>query len=157
MDDYIKRKDAINGIRQNHCSLCPHENKNHEDIHCQYCDYDEAVNDLEDVPASDVVEVVRCKDCKFWKDKHVLLRDRRERQYTKEEYDFSEFLISPCVSADIGINVGSKCMYDDQHGYICDKTVFREADDYCSKGEKRTCSYEQWWGIVDGYYPKEET
>ena len=108
-------------------------------------------------PAADVVEVVRCKECKFWKDIHVLQNDGRERQYTAEEYDGDDFvLFSPSVSASVGINVGSKCMYDDQCGYSVDKTVFRNADDYCSKGEKRPCSYEQWWGIVDGYYPTQE-
>ena len=108
-------------------------------------------------PAADVVEVVRCKECKFWKDIHVLQNDGRERQYTAEEYDSDFTLMTPCVSSSVGINVGSKCMYDDQRGYIVDKTVFRGADDYCSKGEKRPYSYEKWWGIVDGYYPKEET
>lgn len=112
---------------------------------------------IENIQAADVVEVVRCKDCKFWKDIHVLQNDGRERQYTAEEYDSDFTLMTPCVSSSVGINVGSKCMYDDQSGYIVDKTVFRGADDYCSKGEKRPCSYEKWWGIVDGYYPKEET
>lgn len=108
-------------------------------------------------PAADVVEVVRCRECKYWKDIHVLQNDGRERQYTKEEYDGDDFILfSPCVSSNVGINVGSKCMYDDQCGYSVDKTVFRGADDYCSKGEKRPCSYEKWWGIEDGYYPAQE-
>ena len=114
-------------------------------------------DEVEKAPAADVVEVVRCKECKFWKDIYVLQNDGRERQYTKEEYDGDDFILfSPSVSASVGINVGSKCMYDDQLGNIVDKTVFRDADDYCSKGEKRPCSYEQWWGIVDGYYPTQE-
>lgn len=116
-----------------------------------------AHDQMELIHAADVVEVVRCKECKFWKDIHVLQNDGRERQYTKEEYDGDDLaLFSPCVSSNVGINVGSKCMYDDQCGYSVDKTVFRGADDYCSKGEKRPCSYEKWWGIEDGYYPAQE-
>ena len=109
-------------------------------------------DEVKKAPAADVVEVVRCKECKFWKDIHVLQNDGRERQYTQEES--AEFLFSfPCVSNNVGINVGSTCMY---YGCVYEKTVFRNADDYCSKGEKRPCSYEQWWGIVDGYYPTQE-
>ena len=122
-------------------------------LHVERVLYDE----VKKAPAADAVEVVRCRECKQWKDIHVLQNDGRERQYTKEEYDGDDFvLFSPCVSSNVGINVGSKCMYDDQCGYSVDKTVFRNADDYCSKGEKRPCSYEQWWGIVDGYYPTQE-
>lgn len=101
-------------------------------------------------PAADVVEVVRCKECQFWKDEHVLLNDGRERQYTDEDPYF-------LVTSDVGINIGAKCMREYNRGWSCDKTVFRNEDDYCSKAEKRPCSYEQWWGIKDGYYPKDET
>lgn len=122
-------------------------------LHVERVLYDE----VKKAPAADAVEVVRCRECKYWKDIHVLQNDGRERQYTKEEYDGDDFvLFSPCVSSNVGINVGSKCMYDDQCGYSVDKTVFRGADDYCSKGEKRPCSYEKWWGIEDGYYPAQE-
>ena len=122
-------------------------------LHVERVLYDE----VKKAPAADAVEVVRCRECKYWKDIHVLQNDGRERQYTKEEYDGDDFILfSPCVSSNVGINVGSKCMYDDQCGYSVDKTVFRGADDYCSKGKKRPCSYEQWWGIVDGYYPTQE-
>lgn len=105
-------------------------------------------------PAADVVEVVRCKECKFWKDIHVLQNDGRERQYKEEEYyEDGRFLFSPVVTNAIGINVGSLCMYEHNRGWNCDKTVFRQANDFCSRGEKRPCSYEEWWGIEDGYYP----
>jgi hypothetical protein len=57
------------------------------------------------------------------------------------------------VGSDIGINMGSRCLYDKkciEDGYA----IFRSKDDFCSKARKRPCSYEQWWGIVDGFYPE---
>lgn len=153
MDECINRYDTLKALNEYMDSIHPFTTidimRKSEIICCEQI--------ISNVPAADVVEVVRCKECKFWKDIHVLQNDGRERQYTAEEYDSDFTLMTPCVSSSVGINVGSKCMYDDQSGYIVDKTVFRGADDYCSKGEKRPCSYEKWWGIVDGYYPKEET
>lgn len=101
------------------------------------------------------VKIIRCKDCKYWKDKHVRLGDGRERQYLPEEYDDSDGykLLIPSVTADVGINVGSQCQYEKNCGWACDKTVFRNDDDYCSRAEKRPCSYERWWGIDNGWYP----
>ena len=60
--DYIKREDAIRKIckdgvrleRQGTLELTMVEAKQR------------AVDLLSDIPAADVVEVVRCKDCKYW-------------------------------------------------------------------------------------------
>ena len=112
---------------------------------------------IDSIPAADVQPVVRCKDCRYWKDCHVRCPDGRERQYLPEDYediDGNKFLI-PSVTADVGINVGSQCLYESNRGWACDKTVFRNADDYCSRAEKRTSSYESWWGICDGWYALE--
>lgn len=51
-------------------------------------------------PAADVVEVVRCKDCKYW-------------EQSKIEPSFRV-----CT-------------------YVCGATFVREADDFCSRAEKR--------------------
>ena len=104
-------------------------------------------------------KIVRCKDCIYWKDKHVRLPDGRERQYLPEDYeniDGNKLLI-PSVTADVGINVGSQCLYESNRGWACDKTVFRNADDYCSRAEKRTTSYESCWNICDGWYALESS
>lgn len=104
-------------------------------------------------PAADVRPVVLCKDCKYWRDEYVKQNDGTERQYT--EADTQEFGLLPhCVTSDVGINMGAMCRYEDARGWDTDKSVFRQADDFCSRGERRPCSYEEWWGIVDGVYPK---
>lgn len=46
MHDYIKREDAI------------------KKVWC-YVDDRDAIDELEDLPTANVVEVVRCKDCKY--------------------------------------------------------------------------------------------
>lgn len=79
------------------------------------------------------MKIVHCKDCVFWKDKH-------SRQYKKDEW---------MVTSNIGINIGAMCHVEDDP----DKSVFRNENDYCSRAIKRTSSYDEWWGIVDGYYP----
>lgn len=55
MDEYIKREDAISAV----CFGC---NLEFSDSHCEPsdCEIRHAINA---VPAADVVEVVRCKDC----------------------------------------------------------------------------------------------
>ena len=105
----------------------------------------------------DVQPVVRCKDCRYWKDCHVRYPDGRERQYLPEDYeDIDGYkLLVPSVTSDVGINVAPQCMYEKNRGWSCDKTVFKNADDYCSRAEKRTSSYESWWGICDGWYALE--
>ena len=80
------------------------------------------------VPAVDAVEVVRCKDCIFWKPRHIKLNDGSEREYLPGE---------DLVEVSVGINVGSKCMVDEGRGYGCDKSVFRGEYDFCSRGERK--------------------
>ena len=57
MDEYIKREDAISAV----CFGC---NLEFSDRHCEPpdCEIRHAINA---VPSADVVEVVRCKDCKY--------------------------------------------------------------------------------------------
>lgn len=98
------------------------------------------------IPAADVREVVLCKDCKYWKDRHIKQKDGTERQYRDGEPMY--------VDLNVGVNVGSMCCYEVGRGWGgMDKRVFRNQDDFCSRGEKRPVKYEKWWGIVDGKYP----
>lgn len=84
---------------------------------------------VEEMPAVDAVEVVRCRDCVYWKPRHIRLKDGTERSYMPGE-DF--------VEIDIGINVGSKCVVDEKSYYGCDKTVFRKECDFCSRGYRKS-------------------
>ena len=55
MSDYIKREDAIKAMARG--------------IGIPYTDFiDVAERCMDDIPTADVVEVVRCKDCKHWQD-----------------------------------------------------------------------------------------
>lgn len=87
-----------------------------------------SVNDILAVPAVDAVEVVRCKDCVYWKPRHIKLNDGSERAYFPGE---------SYVGITVGINVGSQCMVDEYSGYGCDKSVFRRENDFCSRGKRK--------------------
>lgn len=63
MSEYIERDAAIEFIRLNYCKDC----NSYNGIRCRACSFDDAMLALEDVPAADVAEVVRCKDCVFGK------------------------------------------------------------------------------------------
>ena len=89
------------------------------------------------IPVSDVVEVVRCKDCKYFQDRYVELPDGSKRPYKKGESS---------VPVSVGINVGSYCTRIDYaivHGYrngepSVDKTrLWTKPDDFCSYGERK--------------------
>lgn len=84
--------------------------------------------DVEDAPTIDAVEVVRCRDCVYWKPRHIKLNDGSERAYFPGE---------SYVEITVGINVGSQCMVDEYSGYGCDKSVFRRKNDFCSRGIRK--------------------
>ena len=68
MDDYIKRKRAIDAICTDWCGTSNADCKNpfnpekDEYYHCDGCGDVELIKAL---PSADVAEVVRCKDCKY--------------------------------------------------------------------------------------------
>lgn len=81
--------------------------------------------------------VVRCKDCKYFQDRHIELPDGSKRPYKKGESS---------VTVSVGINVGSYCTRIDYaivHGYRCgeqsvDETrLWTKPDDFCSYGERK--------------------
>ena len=80
------------------------------------------------------VPVIRCKDCIWWEDEHVLLPDGTRRPYTDEEKKNNPI----GVTCDIGINVGSRCM---EKQYIT--TLYRNANDYCSRAVRKEVGYER--------------
>lgn len=88
----------------------------------------EIADALEDAPAADVVEVVRCEDCIYYHKEHVECPDGSEK-------DFSEFpkeafgTLGIGVTAEYGINVGGQCELEEE-------PVFREPNDFCSRGKK---------------------
>ena len=156
MDEYIDKDKLIDRFDELCNTICQYSKKQRA-VMCSSCELGIAFDVVDDFPTEDVQPVVRCKDCIYWKDWHVRYPDGRERQYLPEEYeDIDGYkLLVPSVTSDVGINVAPQCMYEKNRGWSCDKTVFKNADDYCSRAEKRTSSYESWWGICDGWYALE--
>lgn len=62
MAEYIDKEKAIEAIRHTYCKDC----NNYNGVRCRACEFDDAMSEIEDCPTADVVEVVRCKDCKYW-------------------------------------------------------------------------------------------
>ena len=86
------------------------------------------VDQINNEPPVEAVPVVHCKDCIWWEGEHVLFSDGAKRPYTEEEKKNCPI----GVTADIGINVGSKCM---ENPHIT--TLFRNANDYCSRAVRK--------------------
>ena len=62
MSDYIKREDAINKLADEYVFDARSE---YEGTFTRADFIDDAKETLADIPNADVVEVVRCKDCKY--------------------------------------------------------------------------------------------
>ena len=80
---------------------------------------------------ADVVEVVRCKDCKHFQPRFVLTNDGERRPYTEEEIKNGKM-----VNGKVGINCGSRC---ERFGYWEENKipVWFSENDFCSYGERR--------------------
>ena len=93
--------------------------------------FSEADHIIRDLPDVDAVEVVRCKDCKYFVPKHILLKDGSTRDYTEEERK-----LPFGVTGDVGINCGSICML---HDYWAENRfpVYVNENDFCSYGERK--------------------
>ena len=86
-------------------------------------------------PTVDAVPVVRCKECVYYHKAHVE-KDGVEYDYSEMPKEaFGAFGIG--VTSDYGINVGGKCEYEKNCGYNVDKSVYRNENDYCSRGKRK--------------------
>ena len=70
MGEYIKLEDAIAIIEEKQKELCPVGRYGRGYVYGsdreKYDAWDEIIDALENVPAADVVQVLRCKDCRDW-------------------------------------------------------------------------------------------
>lgn len=109
-----------------HSYVCEqfNEHKEHDNTKCHF------FND-HFVPAADVVEVVRCKDCIHFQPCFVMTEDGDRRPYTEGEIKKGKM-----VTGDIGINCGSRC---ERFGYWEENKipVWYSEDDFCSYGKRR--------------------
>lgn len=62
MAEYIEREEMLEDLRLQFCKGC----NSYSEIKCRSCSVDDVIGFIEDVPTADVVEVVRCKDCKHF-------------------------------------------------------------------------------------------
>lgn len=91
---------------------------------------------IKEAPDVDAVEVVRCKDCVYWRDRHVLTPDGQRKSYAEmppEAFNDVPGLWVGAVTCAYGINCGSRCEINGDS----DECVFREAGDFCSRGVKK--------------------
>lgn len=86
-----------------------------------------AISALNNAPTIEAEPVVRCKDCIYWQDRKVLMKNGEYRDYLTDEDMF--------VTTDKGINVGAHCTL---HGYenMSGSWVWTQANDFCSYGTK---------------------
>ena len=66
MSDYIKREDAIEALNRHKKTFSYGEDNSKERY--AYMQHLADFKAIENIPTADVVEVVRCKDCKYWQD-----------------------------------------------------------------------------------------
>ena len=90
---------------------------------------------VDNAPAVDAVEVVRCKDCVYWRDRHVLTPDGKRKSYAEmpPEAFVHDSCLDGAVTIEYGINCGSRCEINGDS----DEAVFREAGDFCSRGVRK--------------------
>lgn len=66
MDDYIKREDVIEALYRSCDSICPYSISERKMV-CGSCTRGKVFDVIKnEIPAADVVKVVRCRDCKYW-------------------------------------------------------------------------------------------
>lgn len=106
MKGYIDKEKAIEAIRLTYCKDC----NSYNGVRCRACEFDDAMSEIEGCPTADVVEVVRCKDCKYW--------EHDKRSYNRG-YHFGECTCPHWEGSSVW----------DRH----DTTI----DDYCSQGERK--------------------
>ena len=60
--EYIERGVLIENVKRVYCTDC----NSYNGVRCKACGTGDTLDVIEDAPAVDVVEVVRCKDCVWW-------------------------------------------------------------------------------------------
>lgn len=110
MSDLIRREDVVKLI------LARYENP-------EICEAE-----INRIPTVDVVPVIHCKECRYWKDRKVGLPDGTERDYRPGEEYF--------VELSTGINIGCHCTL---HGFENESGswFWAQPDDFCSRGKRK--------------------
>lgn len=75
IDDYIKREDAIRTMTGRPIIV------NQGNVEAVTRIYEEFVKRIDDIPAADVVEVVRCKDCRWYEVNELKSDGTEDKRY----------------------------------------------------------------------------
>ena len=100
---YIDKELFKQDIKMRYCNNCARPNE----IKCRACHVDDMLGEIEDAPSADVVEVVKCKDCR----KFILKREGQDNSI------IGNCMASRLTAQDEGAEV---------HG-----------NDFCSRGKRR--------------------
>ena len=125
MSDLIRREDAIEAIQ-----------KRADKVDSVYSAFWEgliiAQDIVKNIPSADPErKIIRCEDCIYFDPAHVEKDGLRYEYKDMPEEAYGPFGTPGCVTVKYGINVGSRCTYEQ------DKLVFRHRNDFCSRAEMR--------------------
>lgn len=67
MAEYIEREAFKKSVEERYCKPCKADGKDHNGCWCRACWVDDMLDEVECFQHSDVVPVVRCKDCKYYR------------------------------------------------------------------------------------------
>lgn len=139
MDDLISRQAAIDAILAVTGNSSVRELYEHVQEHGLSDMWSGGVNAAIDiiiaVPSAQS-DIVRCWECRYYDKPHVMCGCVRY-EYSEMPLEAFDDFGTGLVSVAYGINVGGRCWRDCNMGYAEDKRVFRSADDYCSRGERK--------------------
>lgn len=72
MSEYIDKEAFKKSVEERYCKPCKAEGKDHNGCWCRACWVDDMLDEVDCFKPADVVPVVRCKDCKYYKESRVL-------------------------------------------------------------------------------------
>ena len=61
----------IEDIEKRYCEPCKAEGKDYHEVACRACWVDDMILEIDPAPTVDAVEVVRCKNCKKWRENWI--------------------------------------------------------------------------------------
>ena len=67
MSDYISREALIGKVEKHYCAPCKGQGGDLNGDWCRACVINSVLERVRGIPAADVVEVVRCRECVHWK------------------------------------------------------------------------------------------
>lgn len=67
MAEYLDKEAFKKSVEERYCKPCKAEGKDHNGCWCRACWVDDMLDEVDCFKPADVVPVVRCKDCKYYR------------------------------------------------------------------------------------------